>query len=128
MSVLCMRSLLSMGICVCLSFHSTLQYAGTCVCIYMYVNTAERLQLHWAVILLLIMKYFVSLILAQLHHATFSTNSLPIAPYKSHPHDTLTILHLKQQKPTCRINVLSLQYVLNGSCTTRLFLYITISI
>ena len=37
----------------------TLQWAATCMCMYKYVNTVELLRLHKAVILLLIMKYFL---------------------------------------------------------------------
>ena len=45
--------------CVCLSSSLSRRQLLVCVCMYMYANTAERLRLHKAVILLLIMKYFV---------------------------------------------------------------------
>ena len=61
-------------------------YVCICVCMYMYVKIAKRLRLHKAVILPLIMKYYVlkSLIQTRLNHATLSVSSLPTAPQKNH--------------------------------------------
>ena len=71
------RLRVGMSVCMCVCPTSSLsrQQLLACVCVYMYTNTAERLRLHKAVILLLIMKYFVLKwyrIPIQLHHATFS--------------------------------------------------------
>ena len=66
---------ISVCICVCPASSLSRQQLLECVCVYMYANTAERLRLHKAVILLLIMKYFVLKLYRipiQLHHATFS--------------------------------------------------------
>ena len=41
-----------------------------CICMYMHINTAKRLHLHKAVILLLIMKYFVLKIASHFHTTT----------------------------------------------------------
>ena len=45
---------------VCLSSSLSNRQLFVCVSVYMHINTTERLQLHQADILLLIMKYFVS--------------------------------------------------------------------
>ena len=73
------RSRVGMGVCVCvcvcLSSSLSRRQLLVCVCMYMYANTAERLRLHKAVILLLFMKYLVLKIVSyshKLHHATFS--------------------------------------------------------
>ena len=71
------RLRVGMSVCmyVCPASSLSRQQLLVCVCVYMYANTAERLRLHKAVILLLIMKYFVLKwyrIPIQLHHATFS--------------------------------------------------------
>ena len=49
------------GVCTCVCLWSSLSRLQllVCVCMYMHANTAERLRLHKAVMLLLIMKYFV---------------------------------------------------------------------
>ena len=71
------RLRVGMSVCMCVCPASSLsrQQLLVCVCVYMYANIVERLRLQKAVILLLIMKYFVlkwySLPI-QLHHATFS--------------------------------------------------------
>ena len=51
------RSRLCMGVCASSSLSSS--QLLVCVCMYMYVNTARWSQLHKAIILLLIIKYFV---------------------------------------------------------------------
>ena len=75
-----------MGECLSTSLSSTV----TCVC--MYVNTAERLRLHKAVILLFIMKYLVLTIVSYSHTTTpctLSIRSPRIVPHKeNHPLDT----------------------------------------
>ena len=55
------RLRVGMSVCMCVCPASSLsrQQLLVCVCVYMYANTAERLRLHKAVILLLIMNYFV---------------------------------------------------------------------
>ena len=55
------RLRVGMSVCMCVRPASSLsrQQLLVCVCVNMYANTAERLRLHKAVILLLIMKYFV---------------------------------------------------------------------
>ena len=58
------RSRVGMRVCMCLS--PLLVW----VCMYMYVNAVERLRLHKAVILLLIMKYFVLKIVSYSHKTT----------------------------------------------------------
>ena len=54
------RLRVGMSVCMCVCPASSLsrQQLLVYVCVYMYANTAERLQLHKAVNLLLIMKYF----------------------------------------------------------------------
>ena len=67
---------MSVCMCVCPASSLSCQQLLVCVCVYMNANTAERLRLHKAVILLLIRKYFVLKwyrIPIQLHHATFSS-------------------------------------------------------
>ena len=65
-----------MSVCMCVCPASSLYRRQLLVrvCACMYANIAECLQLHKAVILLLIMQYFVLKyrIPIQLHHATFS--------------------------------------------------------
>ena len=56
---LCMRDQAWVGVCVCLPQSLSSRQLLVCLCMHMYVYTAERLQLHKAVILLMIMKYFV---------------------------------------------------------------------
>ena len=52
------RSYVGTGVCVCECLLSSLssRLLCECICMYMYVKTVERLQLHKAVILLLIKK------------------------------------------------------------------------
>ena len=73
---LCTRKIKDRHGCVYVCHHySPVDSFCVCVWMYMHANTAERLWLHNAVILLLIMKYFVLKwyrIPIQLHHATFS--------------------------------------------------------
>ena len=56
---LCRRPSESMGVCLLSSLHSPVD-SYSCVYVCMYVNTAERLQIHKAVVLLLIMKSLYS--------------------------------------------------------------------
>ena len=62
------RASLGMGVCMCVSSSLSSRQLLVSVCMYMYANAAEWLQLHKAFILLLIMKYFV------LHNLVFSYN------------------------------------------------------
>ena len=82
---------------------------------YMYINTAEQLQLHKAVIFLLIMKHYLiknGLILIQLYQATLSKSGLPIVPLKEyHSYGILTTLRLRHQRLMHGINAASWQYV-----------------
>ena len=60
-----------------------------CVCMYTYVNNAERLRLHKAVILVLIMKYFVVKNLVHPHNYTVQPYQQVLCQYKEkHPQDT----------------------------------------
>ena len=54
-------------VCVCPASWLSRQQLLVCVCVYMYANTAEWLRLHKAVILLLIMKYFVLKMISYSH-------------------------------------------------------------
>ena len=65
----CKRCSVDMGVCMCVCPASSLsrQQLLVCVCVYMYANTAERLRSHKAVILLLIMKYFVLKMISYSH-------------------------------------------------------------
>ena len=74
--------------CVCPASSLSWQQLLVCVCVYMYVNTAERLRLHKAVILLLIMKYFV-LKMASNSHTTAPCNLLS-SPCKKKMSNTFT--------------------------------------
>ena len=63
------------GVCVCVCVSGIiLPLTATCVCMCMYGNITECLQLHKAVILQLIIKYFVLKI--AYYHATFTAAHL----------------------------------------------------
>ena len=66
------RSKVGMGVCVCVCHSSSPVYSYLCVfvCKYMHVNAAKRLQLHTAVILVLIVKYSVLKIVSYSHATT----------------------------------------------------------
>ena len=68
---------------MCVSSSLSREQLLVCVCICSYTNTAERLRLHKAVILLFIIKYFV-LKIALYYHTTTPDNLL-CSPHKDMP-------------------------------------------
>ena len=114
--VLRKRSSVGMGVYICVYLSSLLHSA---IDSYLYVKTAERLQLHKTVISLLIVKYILLEIVSCSHTTTpetLSISSLPIASHKeNNPHDTLATLRPRLQRRMLGINV-SLQCVRNENC------------
>ena len=82
-------------------------YLCVCICMYMYVNTTERLRFHKAVILLLIMKYFV------LKTIFYSHTTTPCNLIKSSPPNGPT----QRKSPTghTRWLCLNLQRLMRGT-------------
>ena len=78
-----------MCVCVCPASSLSHQQLLVCVCVYMYANTAEQLRLHKAVIILLIMKYFVLKIVSYCRTTT-PCNLLSSPLKENHSRDTLT--------------------------------------
>ena len=74
MCVRCARSQEWVYVCVYVCHFTTLSNSYLCVCVYMYVNTAERIQLQNAVILLLIMLIYFVLKIVSYPHTTTPSN------------------------------------------------------
>ena len=92
------KSRVSMGVCICVCPASSLyrRQLLVCVCMCMCANIAECLQLHKAVILLLIMKYFALKIVSYSHTTTLC--NLLSSPLKKIIHRTRSLFASPTQK------------------------------